>query len=566
MVHEFKLPDVGDGAEEASVLKWMVEEGDGVREDDPIAEVETERAIIEIPSPVSGEVLELHAEERETVAVGATLVTFDTEEDGEENRDEGGVEILDDDGNTAVEVDAGGAVEHEGSDEYPEEGETGAGFASPSTRLLAREVGVDIEEVEGSGPEGRVVAQDVLRAAKEEQDEREEENGRGVAGTGAYAEPEAYEDSEDASHLTSEEGLTPTRETDEGLSSEFGQEKAPAVDPETVEDTRMFGGEEDEDDMSSKAEDMFADVGEEKEEDEEEGDGEEEVGETETTEVTETGEATAETTEATDTTETMDATDTFEGVGEDATETVREDETETQKAEPASEDTETTDGVPYAGNRRRVGERLRRSAEAPLVTHHDTADAERLVEVRERLRDDVEARLTYTPFFIKACGVALEDYEVFNSRIDEEEEMIRLHEDVNVGVATDTEDGLRFPVVENVVKKGVAEIAADLEDGAERPREDENSPDGTEDGTFTIYNVGAIGGEGTTPLPNHPETAAVAIGEIRQRPFVVGGEVVARQTVPLSLTFDHRAADSASAARFTNDLKRYLNDPMEMLL
>ena len=547
MVHEFKLPDVGDGAEEADVLKWMVEEGDGVREDDPIAEVETERAIIEIPSPVSGEVLELHAEERETVGVGETLVTFDTEEDGEENREEGGVEILDDDGNTAIEVDAEGAIgyEGEGSDEYREGQEGDESVVSPSTRLLAREVGVDIEEVEGSGPEGRVVAQDVLRAAKEEQEEREEENGRGVG------------------HAQPEEGKTPTRDTDEEMSREFGQDKAPAVDPETVEDTRMFGGEEDEDDTSSKAEDMFADVGEEKEQDEGEDEGEKEVAEAENTEDKETAKKAAETAESTDTTDTTEK-ETVEGGESDTTETVREDET--KETEPTREDKETTNGVPYAGNRRRVGERLRRSAEAPLVTHHDTADAERLVEVRDRLRDDVETRLSYTPFFVKACGVALEDHEVFNSRMDEDAEMIRFQEDVNVGVATETEDGLAFPVVKNVVEKGVAEIAAELEDFAERGRDGDLASDETKDGTFTVYNVGAVGGEGATPLPNHPETATVAIGEIRQRPFVVGGEVIARQTVPLSLTFDHRTADSMAAARFTNDLKRYLNDPMEMLL
>jgi len=266
MVHEFKLPDVGEGITEAEILKWMVDEGAGVREDDPLAEVETDKAIIEIPSPVDGSVKRLHADVGETVAVGETLVTFDTDDDGEEARNDGGVEILDSDGNAAVDVDAEGAEDESGEDEREEreteEGDKDRSFASPSTRRLAREVGVDIDEVEGSGENGRVVAQDVLHAAKEKQEKREDERGTPASPTarGKAREKDVDIDDvpptgdDDGEEFVTEEdvdefashpgagGKTPTMEEDDGPTPEFGQDTAPAVEPDTSEDTSMFGG------------------------------------------------------------------------------------------------------------------------------------------------------------------------------------------------------------------------------------------------------------------------------------------------------------------------------------
>ncbi len=533
MVYEFKLSDIGDGEDEAKILKWMVNEGDGVREDDPVVEVETERAIIEIPSPVGGTVSEIHAEEGETVPVGATVVTLDTEEDGEKNRDEEDVEILDNEGNETVDVDAEGTGKEpvvEGTDDV---------LASASTRLLAREVGVDIGDVEGSGADGRVVAQDVLRAAKERQEEREAQQGRGgntEGGEGREAEtgtspstqteggPEAPGDNE----RVAGPGEDRDENEDGGASEESGRAETHSVDTKTTEETTTF--------EEGATEERGREAEAQNETEDEDGEGPPTEG------------------EGTDT-PSGEAPDTTDERGPSGSKKAEK----TEKTGPDDE-TETPDGVvPYTGLRRTVGEGLRQAADAPLVTHHCVADAERLVEVRERLRGEIGSRLTYTPFLVKACGVALEDHRLLNAELDTEADEIRLHEEVDVSVATETEDGLTFPVVESVGQKGVAEIAAEV---AENP----GNEDGPLGATFTVYNVGALGGEWTSSLPTHPGTAAVAAGEIRERPRVVGGDVVARQTVPLSLTFDHRVSDETSAARFMNDLMRYLNDPMEMLL
>ncbi|MDZ7687163.1 MAG: 2-oxo acid dehydrogenase subunit E2 [Halobacteriales archaeon] len=557
MVYEFKLPDVGDGTDEAELLKWMVSEGDGVLEDDPVAEVETERAIIEIPSPVSGKVLELNAGEGETVSVGTSIAVFDTEEDGEENREEGGVEILDDDGNTAVDVDTGTAPE------YPEEDEDEEQFASPSTRLLAHEVGVDIEKVEGSGADGRIVAQDVLRAAKERQEEREAENGRGSELTTKEDDDNGF-GFEDAPTTGEDEGMS-----EDDVSHDFAQDETPAVDPETAEDTTMFA--EEPSDIEKGIE--FGDepeTSETPEADFEYDDKEESVDvPTEETTTEDDGIFAKETDESTKEGESVEHG--FETTDEDTEDAEDEPDygdthTEPETVEEAETTFTETAGITYTGQRKRVGEALQRTADAPLATVQDTADAERLVEVRERLRGEVSTRLTYTSFLVKACGVALQDHRVLDSELDEDAGKIRLRDGVDIRVATETDDGVRFPVVEKVDEKGVAEIAGEIDALVETARDDDLEKDDGEQGGFTVYNVGAVGGEGTTVLPYPPGTTALGVGEIRERPYVVDGNVVARHTVTLSLTFDSRVADTAVAARFTNDLKRYLNDPMEMLL
>ena len=525
MVYEFKLSDIGEGEDEAKILEWMVTEGDGVREDDPVVEVETERAIIEIPSPVGGRVSEIHAGEGEKVPVGATVVTLDTEEGGE-NRDEEDVEILDNEGNETVNVDA------EGTGEEPVvEGTDDDVLASPSTRLLAREVGVDIEEVEGSGADGRVVAQDVLRAAKRRQKEREAQDGRGSEdhqaepGRSPSAQTEGKEETQDAEERGTGPGDDRDKNEDGGSPEGSGQ-------AETPEETSMFEKENEERGRGPDAEKDTNDeeAGENPPTGKKESEASHEVASGETGE---RGPSGAEKSEKAGTTEPGEHNDG---------------ETETDE-----------DVVPYTGLRRTVGESLRQAADAPLVTHHCAADAERLVEVRERLRGEIGSRLTYTPFLIKACGVALEDHRLLNAELDTEAGEIRLHDEVDIGVATETQEGLRFPVVESVGEKGVAEIAAEV-DG--NPGVGDEPPDAT----FTVYNVAASGGELTSSLPTSPGAAAVAAGEVRDRPRVAGGEVVARRTVPLSLTFDHRVSDETVAAGFTEDLMRYLNDPMEMLL
>ncbi|HMB50079.1 MAG TPA: 2-oxo acid dehydrogenase subunit E2, partial [Natronoarchaeum rubrum] len=225
---------------------------------------------------------------------------------------------------------------------------------------------------------------------------------------------------------------------------------------------------------------------------------------------------------------------------------------------------------PYRGVRRTIGERMSDSKfTAPHVTHHDTADATRLVETRERLKPEAEERgisLTYMPFVMKACVAALKEHPIVNAQLDEEAEEIVEKRYYNVGVATDTDAGLMVPVVDDVDRKGLLQVASETNELVQKARERSIDRSEMQGGTFTITNIGGIGGEYATPIINRPQVAILALGAIEQRPVVEDGEVVARHTIPLSLSIDHRVVDGADAARFTNTLKEYLEEPSLLLL
>jgi len=225
---------------------------------------------------------------------------------------------------------------------------------------------------------------------------------------------------------------------------------------------------------------------------------------------------------------------------------------------------------PYRGIRRTIGERMAAADDAvPRATHHDSVVVTDLVETRERLRGPAEergVRLTYLPFVLKAVAAGLREHPVLNSRLDEESEEIVYHDAANVGVATATEDGLLVPVVERVGEKGALELAREVADLVERARARELSREEMRGGTFSVTNFGAVGGEYASPIVNHPETAILGLGELARRPVVVDDEVVARHTLPLSLSIDHRVIDGADAARFANTVMGYLEEPSLLLL
>ena len=225
---------------------------------------------------------------------------------------------------------------------------------------------------------------------------------------------------------------------------------------------------------------------------------------------------------------------------------------------------------PYRGVRKTIGEAMERSAfTAPHVTHHDTVDATALVEAREKLKPRAEQRgvkLTYLPFVMKAVVAALKEHPVLNTSLDEENDEIVYKHYYDIGVATATDAGLMVPVVEGVDGKGLLGIADDVTELAAKARDRSISREQLRGSTFSVTNFGAIGGEYATPIINYPETAILGLGEIKERPMVVDGEVVPRDVMTISLSVDHRVVDGADAARFANTLKEYLEDPTLLLL
>ena len=138
--------------------------------------------------------------------------------------------------------------------------------------------------------------------------------------------------------------------------------------------------------------------------------------------------------------------------------------------------------------------------------------------------------------------------------------------EVNIGIATDTPQGLYVPVIKNVESKSLLELAAEIADVTERTRSGNVQLSELQGGTFTITSVGNIGGRFATPIINHPEVAILGVNQIHDRPMVINGEVVARKMMYLSPSFDHRVIDGAVAARFVSALKKVLENPASLLL
>ena len=191
------------------------------------------------------------------------------------------------------------------------------------------------------------------------------------------------------------------------------------------------------------------------------------------------------------------------------------------------------------------------------VTQFDDIDFTRVGELRKKFAPAYEAKgvkLTLTPFVLKAVAETLKKHPIFNSSLDEVANEVVLKEYVHLGIAVDTDQGLMVPVIRDVDKKSMLELAKELESLAAKARDRKISADEMKGGTFTISNQGAIGGAHFTPIINMPEVAILGLGRGRMLPVVRDGKIEARLLTPIALSYDHRVIDGGSAARFTVDL------------
>lgn len=205
----------------------------------------------------------------------------------------------------------------------------------------------------------------------------------------------------------------------------------------------------------------------------------------------------------------------------------------------------------------------------PRVTNFDDADVTALEAIRQNSKKEYAeggVKLTSMPFLVKAVAMALKAHPVINASVDLEQGQIIYKDYVNVGIAVDTERGLVVPSLRSADKLGIPDIARQLGELAENVRSNNFSIDDLRGGTFTISNLGAIGGTYSTPIINTPETAILLVGRSRKLPVVIDDKVEVRLMMPLSLSYDHRLIDGGAAARFLNEVIGYLEAPSRLLL
>jgi len=220
--------------------------------------------------------------------------------------------------------------------------------------------------------------------------------------------------------------------------------------------------------------------------------------------------------------------------------------------------------------RKSIAEQMHKSwSTCPRVTNFDDADVTDLEEFRQESKADYASqgiKLTTMPFLIKAIALALKNHPIINSSIDMEAGVAIYKEYVNIGIAVDTDRGLVVPSLRNADKKSIPDIARELASMAEKVRNNDFTVEDLRGSTFTLSNLGAIGGTYSTPIINIPETSILLVGRSRKMPVVLEDNVVVRLMMPLSISYDHRMVDGAAAARFLNEVIGYLKAPSRLLL
>ena len=221
--------------------------------------------------------------------------------------------------------------------------------------------------------------------------------------------------------------------------------------------------------------------------------------------------------------------------------------------------------VSMRGVRRKTAEHLAESWNTvPHVTQHDRADITELEQLRARFAPKAEeagGKMTVTAIALKVCAAALKVFPQFNASIDIEKEEIVYKQFISIGVAADTDRGLLVPVIRDVDKKNIVELAVELSQLSKKARDKKLAPADMEGGTFTITNLGGIGGIGFTPIVNYPEVAILGLSRSRIEPEWINGKFEPRLILPLSLSYDHRLIDGADAARFLRWIAEAFEQP-----
>jgi pyruvate dehydrogenase E2 component (dihydrolipoamide acetyltransferase) len=231
--------------------------------------------------------------------------------------------------------------------------------------------------------------------------------------------------------------------------------------------------------------------------------------------------------------------------------------------------------LPFRSIRRATANQMTSSwHQIPHVYCQDNVDITRLEAFRQKHKREIEAaggRLTMTVFAIKAVATALKNYPYFNASLDLQAQEIIIKHFFNIGIAVDTENGLMVPVVRDVDRKSIKELAIEVDGAIARVRTGTHNREEMQGGTFTITNAGALGGSHFSAIINHPEVAILGLGQGRMQPTVITDEreryeIVPRLIMPIVLCFDHRVVDGADAIRFLRMVIDALEDPEELLI
>ncbi len=431
-----KLPELGEGVTEGELVKWLVKPGDSVKADQPIAEVMTDKATVEVPTPIAGIVKELKYKSGDVVKVESVMIMLESGSGATAapaaaaHKEVPAAAHMNFAASApATTATAKPAMTVAANGIFPPVADSKV-LATPATRRLAREMGVDINTISGTGLAGRVTREDVMSTG----------GGSMSNGAGAVS----------AKSSAPAAGMTIPRPAYQG---------------------------------------------------------------------------------------------------------------------PAGA---TEERVPMIGIRRKIAENMQKSkAIIPHFTLMDEANVTELVKLRDSLKEFSEkhgTKITYLPIVMKAMIATIREFPMFNASIDDAASEIVYKKYFNLGFAADTPNGLVVPVIKNADQKTIVELSKEILDLSKRARDGKLKPDEMKGACITITNIGSIGGTYATPVINHPEVAILGMYKIDEKPVIRNGQLAAIKVMNYTITADHRLIDGAVAARFLKAFIERIENPGKLMM
>ncbi len=460
MIKEFRLPALGENVKEATISKISVKIGDTVKKGQTVIEIETDKAVAEIPIAFDGKVIEINVKEGQKVKTGDLILKLEeivsqltmppSETPPKRDETKPSLSTLQQSIQSPISTEKTSEIElsppppisdvlqptpspipHTIPSPTPRKPDTPI-LASPSVRRLARELGISLQDVPTTNPSGRITVEDILAYQKHMSENKE-----------PISPPTKRQE----------------QEYSEKPQVEFSQIEKDSYGPIYIE--------------------------------------------------------------------------------------------------------------PMSTIRKKTAEQMTISWKVPQVTHFDKANITQLEELRQQLSEKYKPqsiRISILSFLIKISTEALKKFPKFNATIDLEKEIITYKKYYNIGIAVDTPYGLLAPVIRNVDKKSIIQISKEIQELAERARNRKLTIEEFQGGTFTISNLGGLGGIGFTPIVNHPQVAILGVSKSNMEPVYKNGNFIPQLMLPLSLSYDHRLIDGAETARFLRWICNALENPWSIFI
>lgn len=543
MAFKFKLPELGEGIVEGEIISILVKEGQEVKEDDVLVEVQNDKAVEELPSPVSGKVSKVVASEGDVLTVGDVIVEIDAPGYEDDTSEEASLEEQTNDSSTSAGRSnfiftlpelGEGIVEGEiiswlvaEGDEIKEDQPLVEVQNDKAVEELPSPYAGKIVKIHVS--EGDVVVVDQPLVEIDAPDY--EGSGDEVASTPAQPTGVAGENPAEASTPTAtgagSSEATPTGQA--GTNNPAGRVLAmPSV--------------------RKLARDKGIDI----------------------TQVTPTGKGGCVTAEDVNNFNPNAVAETADQSVEKVVSETKDESTSKPAVSSTGSYADRERREPMSGTRKSIARAMVNSKHtAPHVTLHDEVEVSKLWDHRKKFKDVAaqrDTKLTFLPYAVKALIAAVKKYPILNASIDDSTEEIIYKDYYNIGIATDTDRGLYVPNIKDANALSMFDIADQITELAARAHAGKLNTSEMSNGTITISNIGSAGGKWFTPVINYPEVAILGFGSIVQQPVVNDeGELAVGRVVKLSLSFDHRIVDGATAQNALNEIKKYLADP-ELLL